>query len=583
MKMFCKAMAVVLAAGMLLSMAACGSGSATRSTGTPASQSSAAPASSETAAPGSQEPASGKVPAAFPLVTEPATISVFANNDDGVDLSKNWFTEVYEELTGVTIEWRMTNSDQYIEKLNLMLAGGDEVDIISTGNKKLEKVQVYKYGTQGVLLPINSFFDKYESFYYNNVLSQDDVWRENVTAPNGDIYGFNDVGSCFHCNHPYKMWVNQKWMDNLGIKNPTTPDEFADMLRRFRDEDANGNGDPNDEVPMSTCTVKTGASSNLEIYLMNAFQYANYAAKLLYVEDGKAVVSYTTEDWKKGLEYMNMLYSEGLIDTEAYIQDRTTMKNRNESGDVRVFGAVPAQHTGVLTTTGTTESWKEYIALPPLTGPDGLCTTTNSSLLNYDNFRTMISGTSKNPELAFRLCDGLYESEELGLMAGYGQEGVAWEWAADGEMGKDGLQARYTQLVVGNLPETDPYYKNYRWGSMFTGFPNNHSKWTSGQSIDDPLDTYYERYLYLNTEPYAAVKRDAEGTMPSFFFSEDDNAEIARLQTDQMNYVDEMTAAFITGIRSLDTEWEPYLKELDNLGLNRYLEIYQQYLDAYNA
>lgn len=581
MKTIKKVLTTVLVLAIALGLIACTKGGDPASSGAPVASKTDTPSQSQTPSP--SETPEGKVPAEFPLVTEPTTISVFTNNDDGVDLSKNWFTGVYEELTGVTVDWRTVNSDQYLEKLNLLLAGGDEIDIITTVNKKLEKVLVYKYGTQGVILPINSFFEKYESHYYNNILSQNEEWRSNVTAPDGSIYGFNDVGSCYHCTHPFKMWVNKKWMDNLEIESPKTTEEFADMLRRFRDEDANGNGDLKDEVPLSTCTVKTGSSSNLEGFLMNAFQYSDYAGKLLYVEDGKAMVSYNQENWKKGLQYLNMLYSEGLIDSEAYIQDRTTMKNRNESGDVRVFGAVPAQHTGVLTTTGTTESWKEYIALPPLNGPEGLCTTTNGSLRNYDMFRTMISGTSKNPELAFRFCDGLFSSEELGLQASYGEENVAWKWAGEGEMGKDGLQARYTQLVVGDYAEDHQYYRNYRWGSMFAQFPNNHSKWTSGQSIEDPLDTYYERYLYLSTEPYAEVKRETEGTMPSFFFSENDNAEIARLQTDLMNYVDEMTAAFVTGISSIDNDWNAYLGELENRGLTRYLEIYQQYLDAYNA
>lgn len=31
---------------------------------------------------------------------------------------------------------------------------------------------------------------------------------------------------------------------------PTTTDEFYEMLVAFRDQDANGNGDPNDELPL---------------------------------------------------------------------------------------------------------------------------------------------------------------------------------------------------------------------------------------------------------------------------------------------------------------------------------------------
>ena len=568
----------ILAASMLLSVAGC-SGSES-SSGAASSGSTASTASGSSA---SQAESGGKKSNAFPLVTEPASVSVFTNDDNGVDLSQNWFTQYYENLTGITVNWSVVNSDQYLEKLNLMMAGGDEMDIYTTKNKTLSKTLVYKYGTQGIILPINSFFDTCESYYLDNILSQDEAWRTGVTAPNGDIYGFNDVGSCFHCSYPVKMWVNKVWMDNLGITPPTTPDEFYDMLVRFKNEDANGNGDPNDEVPLSNCTEATGSSSYMAGYLMNAFTYSNPRTKYLYVKDGSAAVSFNQEGWREGLRYLNKLYSEGLMDPESYIQDRTTMKARNDSGEHPIFGAVPAQHTTVITNGNLDDRWKEYIALPPLTGPDGLCITTNTSLSNYDNFRTMISGSSKNPELAFRFCDGLFASQEIGLLHGFGEENVRWHYAKEGELGKDGQQALYSNVTEDDkIPqEGEPYYNNYCWGSMFANYATNHSKWASPNDMSIPGTASFERYLYVNTEPYEAKKADISMVMPSFFFSEEDNAEIARLQTTIINYVDESTAAFVTGNKSIDNDWDAYITELGNLGLADYLAIYQRYYDEY--
>lgn len=36
---------------------------------------------------------------------------------------------------------------------------------------------------------------------------------------------------------------------------------------------------------------------------------------------------------------------------------------------------------------------------------------------------------------------------------------------------------------------------------------------------------------------------------------------------------------FITGKKSLDSDWDSYLKNLDQLGLKRFLEIYQEAYD----
>ena len=35
---------------------------------------------------------------------------------------------------------------------------------------------------------------------------------------------------------------------------PTTTDEYYEVLKAFKEQDANGNGDPNDEIPLAGCT-----------------------------------------------------------------------------------------------------------------------------------------------------------------------------------------------------------------------------------------------------------------------------------------------------------------------------------------
>ena len=58
------------------------------------------------------------------------------------------------------------------------------------------------------------------------------------------------------------LYVNQVWLDNLGMEAPTTTEEFFDMLVRFRDEDPNGNG-IQDEVGFSGYAGGGGTASVL--------------------------------------------------------------------------------------------------------------------------------------------------------------------------------------------------------------------------------------------------------------------------------------------------------------------------------
>ena len=82
------------------------------------------------------------------------------------------------------------------------------------------------------------------------------------------------VNECYHCTIPTKFWINQTWLDNLGLKAPATLDELYDVLVAFRDQDADGNGDPSDEIPLAG-DYADGWYTNPEMLVMNAFTYYN--------------------------------------------------------------------------------------------------------------------------------------------------------------------------------------------------------------------------------------------------------------------------------------------------------------------
>ena len=103
---------------------------------------------------------------------------------------------------------------------------------------------------------------------------------------------------------------NLPWIEKLGIEQPTTLDEFVEMLRLFRDNDMNGNGDPNDEIPMSVTSqylpYMFGPAFGLD--LVSGF-YAD--------EDGTVHYAYAeSENYKAYLKFLNDLYKEGLLEVE---------------------------------------------------------------------------------------------------------------------------------------------------------------------------------------------------------------------------------------------------------------------------
>ena len=52
----------------------------------------------------------------------------------------------------------------------------------------------------------------------------------------------------------HTAFFSEEWMKNGGVdKAPETTDELYDMLVAFKEQDANGNGDPSDEIPFKMC------------------------------------------------------------------------------------------------------------------------------------------------------------------------------------------------------------------------------------------------------------------------------------------------------------------------------------------
>ena len=84
--------------------------------------------------------------------------------------------------------------------------------------------------------------------------------------------------------HPGQPGSRLSLIHILGLSEPKNLDEFHEVLTAFKEQDANGNGDPNDEIPLS---VPDGMS-----YLRNYLPYFGYnldSDTWLAIQDGKLV------------------------------------------------------------------------------------------------------------------------------------------------------------------------------------------------------------------------------------------------------------------------------------------------------
>ncbi len=515
-----------------------------------------------------------------PIVKEPVTLNVVYSYAD--DIENNWAAKWLQEQTGLTFNWTLYPTDAFKERVAVDFSAGNKKDLVVSSNMsatKFTKTEEYKFAQQGLILPL----DDYIANCSYNLAALIQKWPSIVTvstAPDGHIYSIQSPSregfGTYHGTASYKLWLNQEWMDRLGLQTPTTTEQFADVLRAFRDQDANGNGDPSDEIPLSTCIA--GAYVEIDGFLMNAFLYndpraASNAPYIAVDDDGKVYSTVLRDEYRQGIEYLAGLCSEGLLYPDAFTQDRATQAALNCSGDATRIGALPAQHLGYLVTSfKESDRYQQYVALMPLTGPNGYVGTTNVHPSNSSNPNGFIPYTAENPEVAFRLLD-FVSSDEAVLALLYGKKGVTWDDADAGALTPSGEPANFKTLTA---LDTNTLY-------TMTGWPQIASHpFYAGVSQDPKAENGegQEYILWHATYEMEKYKTDYHHVYPTLYYSQEDSEAVALYQATINPYIVEMKAAFITGNRPM-SEWNDFLSELDVMGMQDYLNLLQKNYDIY--
>ncbi len=508
----------------------------------------------------------------LPIVTEPVTLTILLGNATGnvVDYNTNAFTLWVEEQTGIDLDIQVGSS----EMLNVTLASGDLPDVIAGLN--LNASLLAQQGAEGQFLPLNDLIEQYGFETTRIFYEERPHYLPLITSPDNNIYGLPSINECFQCNASQKGWVYQPWLDALGLEVPTTTEEFRDMLIAFRDQDPNGNG-LQDEIPASGTLPFEGWHTGFEEYVLNAFVYFdrlqyNISGRLL-LQDGTIQAAYAQPGYQEGMAYIADLYAEGLIDPNAFLNTNDAIRQIGNNPDVNILGFMaagwPGQYIDVLKVEegGRLEEW---VAIPPLEGPNGYRTTPYAPFGFGNPGSWVITSAAEHPEVAFRLADFLY-SQEATLRSNLGVLDVDWTWSAPGEVSITGEQALYT-LINYQIEGV----QNQHWAQAGINYRPSELRTAQAAAGD-----YVEGMLYRATNDlYMDYVASIDDVIPPLVFSEDQSGELADLELAINTYVDEMFVRFATGDADIIAEWDNYLATLDSVGLPRFLEIVQEAYDA---
>jgi putative aldouronate transport system substrate-binding protein len=507
----------------------------------------------------------------LPIVKTPVTITAYAMLAPWIqDLKTNDATKELEKRTGIHLDLTVVPGEgsNINERRNLMLASGDYPEIFLSGG--FTNTDILQYGMdQKIFQPINALIEKY-GVNVKKVFAYYPDLQANLTAPDGNIYGLPNINDCYHCTYSQKAWINDDWLQKVGMKMPTTTDEFAAVLKAFKERDPNGNGKA-DEIPLSGSI--NSWHNPVQDFLLCAFIYDN-GSDYIAVKNGKLSFSPAQPEWRDGLRYIRQLYANGLIYPASFTQSREQAQQIGDNPDVEILGSFTAGHLGMyMRIEDTYDRPKHWEALAPLKGPKGVQFTGIYRGISGAGF--VITKKCKNPEAAFRLADYIY-SEDGTMLMEWGLEGVNWKKAGPNDKGLDGQPARWTDIRGsaghGNVYNTD-------WGQEAPDVrtPDFRAAWTADQDLLSVAG--YELRLHRETRTKYAPYAPKEWFTP-VFLNPKQIEEAAQMQTNITNFVNQSTVQFIVGDKDLDKDWDAYIAQLQKLNLDKYIQMNQ---DAYSA
>ena len=506
----------------------------------------------------------------FPLA-ETATITGLTSFPAGTESEPNNRTifKRLEEQTNVHVDWKTIQGDQWGDKIALEMSNVKTLPdfIFSAG---FGDTDLLKYAKQGVILNLEDYIDTCMP-NLQAVFEQAPEYRQMCTDENGHIWalpwieqlGYEKTAIQTIDNMPY---INTAWLDFLGLEMPGTVDEFEQVLIAFRDNADKLKaefGVDGDIIPMSFIMNDGGQDP---MVLINGFGEgigdADKGRHIAVTDDKKVVCSATQEGFKKGLEWMHKLYTENLIDPEAFTQEWSTYVSKGKSGRYGVCFSWDIANVASL------EGWAP---LPMLEADTKNLTPQNGSFTSgFDRGRCVVTAVAKNPELVCAWLDQMYIPIQ----------------SPQNNWGTYGEDDDFDIFEMSENENGEPMLKHAPLGDA------SPVEVREAESVNGPLailDSYYG--VYVTCPDDAQYRLDwikdiytpdmhTKYVFPNVFMTTDDTKRLSDLTTDITKCINTVKSDWVMN-GFTDADWDQLQSDLAAYGLEEQLGIFQKYVDEF--
>ena len=490
----------------------------------------------------------------LPITDEVTTFSMWCSAPPGgLSVVGSPIMEYITSKTNISLELLEQNMMTANEKFNLMVASQDYPDIISAFDESYSGGAVKGY-EDDVIIDLTDLMEENAPNYMAYIQQDQQNYRD----------AYNDDGQMLFMNGYNDNYVQargnvirQDLLDKLGLDTPVTYEEYHDVLEAFKNDGI--------EYPIWMPQALQGGA-----LLSAGFGVSGYTLQQsgthFFQKDGTVYSSFLTEEYKEFLQLMAQWYSEGLMAKDFYaIVDDMGSASEPEilNGNVGVWYHM-ADKIGTYNKSSSVEGF-HAVGIADAVQQEGEISHfyQNEGSSKTTNKGISISVQAEDPEDILKFFDWFF-TKEGSTVANYGIEGTSFEYDAEGN-------PQYTDLIANN-----PDYTFQQIALLYC--------WADIPTIVDRDRSFRATYTQDSLDAIELYGKNTDGAyeMPTrLSFTAAESDEYASTIGDIETRADEQIVRFVIGELNFDSDWDDFVQELKDMGLERCVELKQAALDRY--
>lgn len=458
------------------------------------------------------------------------------------DWASNLFFQRMEEKTGISFTFQQYDDlDKWTAAKAAMQAGEEMPDVLFKA--ALSSAECMELLDRGVLIDLAPYL---ESCCPNlwALLQVHPEYLEAITLPDGRIAALPYINPTPTQNY---LWINQKWLKNLGLSMPQNAQELVCVLEAFRDRDPNKNG-KKDEIPLGFL-----GAFDLK-FLAHAFGLIANDYNI-FAQDGQVKFMPLEENFRLFITWCRDLYAQGLLDSNGFTIS-SSMRQVTDTNATATYGAIITPMAANIFQV----SWAtDYVIVNPLEFEGQRVYRDFSGPVTSGTFA--VTSRCADPEALLRWADTLY-TEEGGKLASVGKENVDYFVDGDGTWRLSDTVQKDNFFTINTLIDG---------GASAPGqLPDAFQRKFSGSAA-------LQATLQMQEEANALSRRP----FPYYHLTRAQEEQITPLQNKIGYYVDMQIARWVLGEEEIsDASFAAFESTLDEMGLPAFLAFWQEVLES---